>query len=137
MVSGTSGHTRLKTVSGSLLADATAGTLSVDTVSGEIITRNHRGHFAAKSVSGEVTASGELESVRASTVSGNFSFDIGGTPVDLVSKSVSGDLTVRIPEGLGIDLVATSTSGSICLDGERHSGISQNWKSAVETGPRH
>lgn len=125
MVSGSGGHTNLKTVSGSLLADATGGTLNADTVSGEIIARNHRGHFTAKSVSGDVTASGELDSVRASTVSGNLSFDISGEPRDLVSKSVSGDLMVRIPERLGIDLVATSTSGSITLDDERHSGISQ------------
>lgn len=125
MVSGSGGHTTLKTVSGSLLADATNGTLSADTVSGEIIARNHRGQLNAKSVSGDVTVSGDVESIRAATVSGDLSFDITGAPRELVSTSVSGALTVRIPESQGIDLKATSTSGSITLDDERHTGIAQ------------
>lgn len=125
MVSG-SAKTTLRTVTGSLMADATEGLLTLDTVSGEIIARDHRGDLVAKSVSGEVMASGELGNVRASTVSGNVSFDLHGTPQTLNAKSVSGDVTVRLPRAVGVHVTSTSASGTLLLDEERYSNLGQN-----------
>ena len=124
MVSG-SHKTTLRTVSGSLMSDATHGMLSLDTVSGEIIARNHTGHLAAKSVSGEVTASGWLDSIRASTVSANATFDVFGTPSSLVAKSVSGDITVRLPQTVGVAVTASSASGSVVVGEDRFSNPGQ------------
>lgn len=125
MVSG-SAKTTLRTVTGSLMADATEGPLTLDTVSGEIIARDHRGPLVAKSVSGDVMASGELADVRASTVSGNVSFDLHGRPNTLNVKSVSGDIMVRLPRTMGVHATATSASGTLLLDTERFSNLGQN-----------
>lgn len=119
LVSGTSGRTRLNTVSGSVVADSTTGQLDVNTVSGEVAARNHTGVLTAKNVSGEVTASGELTSVRANTVSGGMSFDLYGLAHDFGANSVSGDLTIRLPHDVGVDVIAKSASGAVVIDNQR------------------
>lgn len=116
MVSGISGHTRLNTVSGSVLADGTSGDLAVNTVSGEVIARNHHGVLTAKSVSGEVTASGEFSHIRANTVSGDLSFDLHGFTQDFGANSVSGDVTIRVPHDVGVDIIAKSASGAVVIN---------------------
>ncbi|ABM08018.1 DUF4097 family beta strand repeat-containing protein [Paenarthrobacter aurescens] len=126
MVSGISGRTRLNTVSGSVLADSTSGELHVNTVSGEVIARNHDGVLTAKSVSGEVTASGKFKNVRASTVSGDLSFDLQDYTNDLGANSVSGDLTIRLPHDVGLDIVAKSASGTVVIDDQMYAQPGSN-----------
>jgi len=121
LVSGISGHTRLNTVSGSVMADGTSGDLHVNTVSGEVIARNHDGVLTAKSVSGEVTASGKFSHIRANTVSGDMSFDLLGYTQDFGANSVSGDLTIRLPQDVGVDIVAKSASGTLVIDNQQYS----------------
>lgn len=120
MVSGLSGHTRLNTVSGSVLADSTAGELGVSTVSGEVIARNHHGVLTAKSVSGEVTASGDFSNIRANTVSGDLSFDLHGFTRDFGANSVSGDVTIRLPHDIGVDIIAKTASGAVVIDDQKY-----------------
>ena len=120
LVSGISGHTRLSTVSGSVIADSTAGDLHVKTISGEVIVRNHDGVLTAKSVSGEVTASGRFSNIRANTVSGDMSFDLLGFTHDFGANSVSGDLTIRLPHDVGVDIVAKSAGGTVVIDDQRY-----------------
>ena len=132
MVSG-SARTTLRTVTGSLMADATEGRLTIDTVSGDVIARGHRGPLVIKSISGEVTASGELTEVRASTVSGSVSLDLQGAPRTLKAKSVSGEITVRVPGTVGVDVTATSASGSLLLDQQRYAAVGQN--TTASSGP--
>lgn len=120
MVSGVNGRIRLNTVSGSVVADGTSGELHVNTVSGEVIARNHDGVLTAKSVSGEVTASGKFKNVRANTVSGDLSFDLHDYTNDLGANSVSGDLTIRLPHDVGLDIVAKSASGTVIIDDQMY-----------------
>ncbi|KRE50395.1 hypothetical protein ASG92_08900 [Arthrobacter sp. Soil736] len=120
LVSGISGHTKLNTVSGSVMSDGTSGDLHVNTVSGEVIARNHRGVLTAKSVSGEVTASGLFSNIRANTVSGDMSFDLQGFTHDFGANSVSGDLTIRLPRDVGVDIVAKSASGAVVIDDQKY-----------------
>jgi len=120
MVSGVNGRIRLNTVSGSVMADGTSGELHVNTVSGEVIARNHDGVLTAKSVSGEVTASGKFKNVRANTVSGDLSFDLHDYTNDLGANSVSGDLTIRLPHDVGLDIVAKSASGTVIIDDQMY-----------------
>jgi hypothetical protein len=122
LVCGTA-RTSLDTVTGSVMADDTSGHLNVNTVSGEVIVRHHTGTLAAKSVSGEVTASGFVDSIRTNSVSGDISVDLLGAPRDLVAKSVSGDLTVRLPEEIGIDLAAATASGTAMVNDRRFSSL--------------
>ena len=121
MVAGVTGHTRLSTVSGSVLADGTAGELGVSTVSGEVIARNHHGALTAKSVSGEVTASGDFSNIRANTVSGDLSFDLHGFTQDFGANSVSGDVTIRLPHDVGVDIIAKTASGAVVIDDQKYS----------------
>ncbi|HET8795670.1 MAG TPA: DUF4097 family beta strand repeat-containing protein [Arthrobacter sp.] len=114
-------ETSLDTVTGSVMADNTSGHLNVNTVSGEVIVRHHTGTLAAKSVSGEVTASGFVESTRVNSVSGDTSLDLLGTPKDLVARTVSGDLTVRLSSEVGIDLAANSASGTATVNDRKFS----------------
>jgi len=120
MVSGLTGHTRLNTVSGSVLADGTAGELGVSTVSGEVIARNHSGVLTAKSVSGEVTASGDFSNIRANTVSGDLSFDLHGFTQDFGANSVSGDVTIRLPHDVGVDIIAKTAGGAVVIDDQKY-----------------
>lgn len=120
LVSGITGHIRLNTVSGSVISDGTSGDLHVNTVSGEVIARNHRGVLTAKSVSGEVTASGRLSHIRANTVSGGMSFDLQDFTQDFGANSVSGDLTIRLPHDVGVDIVAKAASGAVVIDDQKY-----------------
>jgi hypothetical protein len=120
LVSGISGHTKLNTVSGSVMADGTRGEHHVNTVSGEVIARNHDGVLTAKSVSGEVTASGRFSNIRANTVSGDMSFDLHGFTHDFGANSVSGDLTLRLPQDVGVDVVAKSAGGTVVIDDQKY-----------------
>lgn len=120
LVSGVTGHTRLNTVAGSVIADGTSGQLDVNTVSGEVVARNHEGILTAKSVSGAVTASGRFSNIRANTVSGNMSFDLLSYTHDFGANSVSGDLTIRLPHDVGVDIIAKSASGMVVIDDQRY-----------------
>ena len=120
LVSGMVGRTRLNTVSGSVMSDGTDGELHVNTVSGEVSARNHSGVLTAKTVSGEVTASGNFSHIRANTVSGGMSFDLLGYTQDFGANSVSGDLTIRIPHDVGVDLVAKSANGTVVIDHQKY-----------------
>ncbi|KSU79152.1 Putative adhesin [Pseudarthrobacter enclensis] len=123
LVSGITGRTRLNTVSGSVIADHTAGELHINTVSGDVTARAHDGVLTAKSVSGEVTASGRLSHVRAHTVSGHLNFDLLGFTEDFGSNSVSGDLTIRLPHDIGVDIIAKSASGSVVINDQRYAQV--------------
>ncbi|MCQ6271687.1 DUF4097 family beta strand repeat-containing protein [Pseudarthrobacter sp. R1] len=120
LVSGMAGRTRLNTVSGSVMSDGTDGELHVNTVSGEVSARDHSGVLTAKTVSGEVTASGNFSHIRANTVSGGMSFDLLGYTQDFGANSVSGDLTIRIPHDVGVDIVAKSASGTVVIDQQKY-----------------
>ncbi len=120
LVSGMAGRTRLNTVSGSVMSDGTEGELHVNTVSGEVSARDHSGVLTAKTVSGEVTASGNFSHIRANTVSGGMNFDLLGYTQDFGANSVSGDLTIRIPHDVGVDIVAKSASGTVVIDHQEY-----------------
>jgi hypothetical protein len=85
-----------------------------------VIARNHDGVLTAKSVSGEVTASGRFSNIRANTVSGDLSFDLHSFTHDFGANSVSGDVTVRLPQDVGVDIVAKSASGAVVIDDQKY-----------------
>ena len=122
LVAGTDGQASVSTVSGALVVDGTRGQLAGNTVSGEIVVRDHVGSLRLNSVSGELAASGELGSVYANSVSGSVALDVieGSTSVD--ATTVSGSVTVRIPEGEGVRVKANSMGGRLVVDGEEHGG---------------
>lgn len=115
-VRGARSNTTLNTVSGTITTGDTSGELHVNTVSGNVTVQNHDGVLTAKSVSGEVTATGRFSHIRANTVSGDMTFELQGFTEDFGANSVSGNLTVRLPSDVGVDLVANTPGGSVVID---------------------
>jgi DUF4097 and DUF4098 domain-containing protein YvlB len=133
LIAGISAHVRLSTVSGSVEADGTSGELQVNTISGSVVVRNHRGVLTVKSVSGGVAASGHFTNVRTNTVSGHLSFELLDFTRDFGCNSVSGDLSIRLPHDVGVDIVAKSAGGAVVLDGRQY--LLGNGKVETITGP--
>lgn len=112
---------QVATVSGSLVTDGTHGGMRVNTVSGDVVVRNHTGDLKANGVSGSVTASGTFGLVSVTTVSGAVALDAAGA-AGIQVQTVSGDTTVRLPEGLGLAVAARSVSGRVVVDGQTRGG---------------
>ena len=127
LVAGLREDASVSTVSGSTVVDDVQGRLSANTVSGEMVVRRHDGDVRFNTVSGEFAASGTLTLVQGNSVSGDVSLDVGPGSSSLTVTTVSGDLTVRVPEGAGLRVRAQSVSGRLVVHGQEHKG----------TGPGH
>lgn len=127
LVAGLRQDVSVSTVSGSVVVDDVQGRLSTNSVSGEVVVRRHRGDLRFNTVSGELAASGALTLVQGNSVSGDVSLDVGTGTSSVTVTTVSGDLTVRLPEGAGLQVRAQSVSGRLVVDGREHKG----------TGPGH
>jgi len=122
LLAGIEQDASVSTVSGTLITDGTRGRLGANTVSGEIVVRDHRGDLKLNSVSGELAASGELSLVQANSVSGSLTFDVTSGTSRVTATTVSGDVTVRLPEGKGVQVKGQSVSGRLVVDGEEYKG---------------
>lgn len=125
LVSGVHADAQVRTVSGSVVVDGVVGEVSARTVSGEVDVRDQRGAFTGESVSGSMSVHAlQLPSLVGRSVSGDVSVDLVHAPCELRVKTVSGDVTLRVPAGAGYDVHARSVSGTVvadgrCLDGHR------------------
>jgi hypothetical protein len=90
-------------------------TVSVDTQSADVQASDLSGAKSFRSASGEVTLTRLAGALDVETVSGEIEIE-GQAPLDLTAKSVSGDVTVRVPTLRRLDL--GTTSGDIRLDAE-------------------
>lgn len=116
LISGLRTDAKLSTVSGDLVVDGLTGNIELNSVSGELSARNHTGRINAHTVSGDLTAQGSIPRFSVDSVSGDVMVDITGTPDELSSNTVSGNLTVRIPEALGARYRVNTVSGKMQLD---------------------
>lgn len=122
LLAGVQSPAAVRTVSGSLVLDGVHGAVSARTVSGRIDVRDQHGPLSGESVSGSLTVHGvDLPELDVKTVSGALAVDLHGSPSRIRCKSVSGDLTVRIPATAGFRLTAKTVSGRVVADG-RHIG---------------
>ncbi|GAA4397550.1 DUF4097 family beta strand repeat-containing protein [Fodinibacter luteus] len=122
LLAGLQATASVSTVSGSLVVDGTRGSLGANTVSGEVVVRDHSGDLHINSVSGEAAASGALARVHANTVSGELALDVTAGSTSIDATSVSGDVTVRLPEGEGVHVTASAVGGRVVVDGRAHDG---------------
>ncbi|MCU1577303.1 MAG: transporter permease [Leifsonia sp.] len=122
LVSGLATDAKLSTVSGDLVVDGLTGALELNAVSGELSVRNHTGTISAHTVSGDLTASGGIRKLSSDGVSGNVLLDITGTPDEIATNTVSGNLTVRIPDAVGARYRINTVAGRVQLDSERLGG---------------
>lgn len=115
VVSGISADTKVKSVSGNVTLDGLNADISAQTVSGDLETRHLEGKLRFTTVSGDLTVvDGSSSQVKAETVSGDLTLDLDvppGARLDL--SSVSGDVTVRLPESASLQVEAKTMSGSL------------------------
>ncbi|WP_263120354.1 DUF4097 domain-containing protein [Cellulomonas sp. RIT-PI-Y] len=117
LLAGVEQDATVTSVSGAIVTDSTRGALTVRSVSGDVVVREHVGDLGLNDVSGALTASGELTRVHVNTVSGDVAVDTRSSSSMCQVKSVSGDVTVRLPAGHGVNVEATSVSGRVLVDG--------------------
>jgi hypothetical protein len=115
IVSGLRSGAAVKGMSGEVTLDGVAGNVAAETMSGEIAARDIDGEVRFKSMSGGlVLADGWLDRLEANTMSGQIAADVtlraGG---DVHVSTMSGDVTLRLPEGSDAKVRLHSTSGAV------------------------
>ena len=120
LVNGVRAEVKANTVSGALTLDDITGDVKANTVSGDIECHGLSGNFTGNSVSGPVTVqASRLGTIKLNTVSGDIALDLTSGAAHIHSNSVSGDVTVRIPQGGGFDVTAHTASGQVVIDGRQ------------------
>ncbi len=120
LVAGVHAPAMVRTVSGSLVLDGVHGTVGARTLSGEVDVRDQHGSMSGETVSGSLTVQAvELDDLDLKTVSGSLTVDLSRPARRVALKSVSGDLTVRIPADSGFRFDAASVSGNVVAEGRR------------------
>ena len=115
IVSGLRSGAAVKGMSGEVTLDGVAGNVEAETMSGEIAARDIDGEVRFTSMSGGlVLADGWLDRLEANTMSGQVAADVtlraGG---DVHVSTMSGDVTLRLPEGSDAQVRLRSTSGAV------------------------
>lgn len=123
LVSGLAAGARLSTVSGDVVVDGVNGYLDLNAVNGELSVRDHTGRISVHTVSGDVTASGAITRFTSDGVSANVFLDVTGTPEEVNTNTVSGDLTLRLSGQGGCRYVVNTVSGKLQLDETSVSGL--------------
>ncbi|WP_308466329.1 DUF4097 family beta strand repeat-containing protein [Rathayibacter soli] len=116
LISGLTTDARLSTVSGEITVDGLSGDLDLNAVGGELSVHDHAGAVTAHTVSGDITASGALRSFSADSVSANIYLDVSGTPDRIATNTVSGDVTVRLDQGVSARYRVNAISGRLRVD---------------------
>lgn len=116
LVSGLVTDAKLSTVSGDLVVDGVTGDLEVNCVNGELSVRNHTGSIGAHTVSGEVTVSGRIRRFTIDAVTSDVFIDAEGTPEQVNTNMVSGNLTLRVGADVATRYRLNTVSGTIQLD---------------------
>lgn len=119
LCSGQQAPVRIRTVSGDAVLTGIRAPMVLDTVSGDADGDDLRGDLRVNTVSGDVTVrSSALPHLAVATTSGNLTFDLSDGRCAVSTKSVSGDVTLRVPTGSGYAVRSRSVSGTVLVDGE-------------------
>jgi hypothetical protein len=115
LVSGLRSGAAVKGMSGDVTLDGVGGKVEAETMSGEIAARDIDGEVRFKSVSGGlVMADGWLERLEANTMSGQITADVTlGDGGDVHVSTISGDVTLRLPEDSDARVRLASLSGPV------------------------
>jgi DUF4097 and DUF4098 domain-containing protein YvlB len=116
LISGLRTDARINSVSGDIVIDDMVGDLDVNTVNGEISVSDQEGVLSAHTVTGDITVTGALRKFSADGVSGTVFLDLAGIPEEISNNTVSGDLTIRLDEGVPARYSLNSVSGTLQID---------------------
>lgn len=96
----------------------TAALRKVETVNGSITLANIGGRATAKTVNGGITAHGLRDEAELASVNGGITaaFDVLLPRQDIAAETVNGDIEIRIPDGAGAEVSASTGNGAIRND---------------------
>lgn len=123
LISGLHADATVSAVSGDVVIDRMVGSLHLNTISGEMDVRDHHGEVRARTVTGDVTVSGEVSRYNGDGVSGDVFLDLRGTPDRIDTKTVGGDVTVRLDAGVPAQYTVSTLTGRLQLDDARITGV--------------
>ncbi|MFJ3901083.1 DUF4097 family beta strand repeat-containing protein [Streptomyces sp. NPDC090025] len=120
VISGIKGRTAVRGVTGDTTLVGLAGPVRAESVSGSLQAQSLTGALHANSVTGDITViDGAGSSVKAETVSGDMVIDLdpaaepAGPPADIRLTSVSGEVSIRLPQPADARVEASTTTGSV------------------------
>jgi Putative adhesin len=115
IVSGLRSGAAVRGMSGDVTLDGVAGNVAAETMSGEIAARDIDGEVRFRSMSGGLAlAGGQLDRLEANTMSGQIAADVTlRAKGDVHVSTMSGDVTLRLPEGSDAQVRLQSTSGAV------------------------
>jgi DUF4097 and DUF4098 domain-containing protein YvlB len=150
-VQGFEGDASFKTVSGDMVVRALNGSLNFDSVSGDMQVADLAGNMRFNTVSGDINGERLAGSVRLNTVSGDIDFEESNLPSVSVStvsgevametglgegpysfKSVSGDLTLKVPADAHLTADLQTLSGDLSVKLPVTSTTIHNGRQSVE-----
>ncbi|HUG55373.1 MAG TPA: DUF4097 family beta strand repeat-containing protein, partial [Vicinamibacteria bacterium] len=114
-VSGQAREIQAETVNGAVQVSGASTRTRAESVNGSVTVRGASGDLEASTVNGQLAVSGgTFTRAHLETVAGALSFDgglaAGGT---LEAETVSGSVTLTLPEGVAADFSVSTFSGSI------------------------
>ena len=118
LVVGVDGEVSITTASGRHFVDGTEGHVALTAAAGSLSVRGHRGSVSAVTATGDATLSGEFDVVTTTTVSGETIVDARGeAPRRVAMNSVSGAITLRLPETAHPQYRVTTVSSRAQVEG--------------------
>ncbi|WP_346777071.1 hypothetical protein [Streptomyces sp. HNM0575] len=116
-VSGITGRTDVRGVSGDTTLVAIDGPVRAETVSGNVETQGLTGRIGFNSVSGDLTVIDGRSSVKADSVSGSMILDLdtggGDAETDIALGTVSGEVALRLADPVDARVEASTASGAV------------------------
>ena len=115
VVSGLRARVAVWVMSGDITLAGLAGPVDAETVSGSVEAHAIGAGLRMRTVSGDITlAEGFGGTVEAETVSGAIACDLSSTVTgDVRLGAVSGDITIRVPDGSDLQVRLQTTSGQV------------------------
>ncbi|MDO5628473.1 MAG: DUF4097 family beta strand repeat-containing protein [Mobilicoccus sp.] len=119
LAGGSHGPVTIYTASGGVTLDHPTGSVDVTTASGSVDCASPAGELTVKTATGAITVQDAvLRTARVNTVSGETVLDLRHGPSIVTANTVSGNVTVRVPQTTGYDVTAATVSGGVIVDGE-------------------
>jgi len=109
----------IKTSDGNVKIDSVRGNLQLETKDGDVRVRDAEGLVHANTGDGNVNVNGRFDTVSLRTGDGNIDADLspGSTPqFGWMLRTGDGNLRLRLPESIGVDIDAQSGDGRVSLD---------------------
>jgi hypothetical protein len=140
IVTGLSGRVSVKTASGDVTLDGVTGTIDANTATGAIEAQGVGGSVTFNSLSGDLSlAHGTVDRLSAHSVSGQITTDVDfRDAADVQIRTVSGEVTMRLPKSTSAKVALSSMGGRIDTDfdglGREERGVPKNVNGTLGDG---